>query len=221
MTPSPGVHQLLFVRGSASGLRLSPDGTRLLFVSSRGDHSLIGVYTFASRGRALDRSRRRRWTTTPSGRRTASPSHLSRDADRLAHRGPLDARGCALVHSHRRRATGLGREVWRAGPGPGSLFHGVTAHDQLLWTKRRPDRLSLGGRRLDAPLRSLTNGASAPHLLTPGEFEVDAVADAGQHLVLSAHNVPTTAQDADRRHVWSIDLTASRARRCAHSGHRH
>src|SRR6185503_17279739 len=39
--------QPLKTRGNASNIRWSPDGTKLAFVSSRGDHAFIGVYTVA------------------------------------------------------------------------------------------------------------------------------------------------------------------------------
>ena len=37
--------RLFFDRGSASGLIWSPEGSRLAFVSNRGDHSFVGVYS--------------------------------------------------------------------------------------------------------------------------------------------------------------------------------
>jgi Tol biopolymer transport system component len=40
--------QLLQTRGSVAGLRWSPDGSRLAFVSNRGDHSFVAVYSAAS-----------------------------------------------------------------------------------------------------------------------------------------------------------------------------
>lgn len=39
---------LFTTRGSVSSLQWSPDGKRLLFVANRGDHSIIGIYTFGS-----------------------------------------------------------------------------------------------------------------------------------------------------------------------------
>ncbi len=204
--PTPGVHQLLFVRGMASGLRLSPDGTRLLFVSSRGDHSLIGVYTFASSsllwidpGVSLDHDA----IWSPDGRSIAFVREtpiVSPIADRWMREGaPWSIR---IADAQ----TGQGREVWHADAGPGSLFHAVTAHDQLFWMNNGEIVFpwEAGGW---TRLYALSPKAStAPHLLTPGEFEVDAVAAQGSTVLFSA-NVPTTAQDADRRHVWSVDLT--------------
>ncbi|MEL6943940.1 MAG: S9 family peptidase, partial [Bacteroidota bacterium] len=39
--------QAFQIRGSAGGLNWSPDGSKLAFVSNRGDHSFIGVYDVA------------------------------------------------------------------------------------------------------------------------------------------------------------------------------
>jgi dipeptidyl aminopeptidase/acylaminoacyl peptidase len=40
--------KLFTTRGKVSSLEWSPDGSSLLFVSNRGDHSLVGVYNFSS-----------------------------------------------------------------------------------------------------------------------------------------------------------------------------
>jgi dipeptidyl aminopeptidase/acylaminoacyl peptidase len=40
--------KLFTTRGKVSSLEWSPDGSSLLFVSNRGDHSLVGVYNFLS-----------------------------------------------------------------------------------------------------------------------------------------------------------------------------
>ena len=39
----------LFIRGTNGGQRWSPDGSQLLFVSERGDHSFIGVYDVSTK----------------------------------------------------------------------------------------------------------------------------------------------------------------------------
>ena len=44
--------QLIHERGSADGLRWSPDGSKLAFVSDRGNHSFIGVYDVAAKALA-------------------------------------------------------------------------------------------------------------------------------------------------------------------------
>ncbi|MBI2284659.1 MAG: S9 family peptidase [Bacteroidetes bacterium] len=51
MAPTDGAaaaKNLFTTRGSVSSLEWNPDGTALLFVSNRGDHSIIGIYTDAA-----------------------------------------------------------------------------------------------------------------------------------------------------------------------------
>ena len=202
----PGVHPLIFVRGMASGLRLSHDGTRLLFVSSRGDHSLIGTYTFASKallwidpGASLDHDA----VWSPDDKAIAFVREtpiVSPIADRWMREGaPWSIR---IADAQ----TGKGSEAWHADNGPGSLFHEVVARDQIEWMDDGQIVFpwEAGGWTRLYALK--VGGSGVPRLLTPGEFEVDTVAARGNTILFSA-NVPTTAEDADRRHVWSIDLS--------------
>ena len=48
---SAAPEQLVMAHGGESTLRPSPDGLKLAFVSHRGDHSFIGVFTFAAGNR--------------------------------------------------------------------------------------------------------------------------------------------------------------------------
>jgi Tol biopolymer transport system component len=75
--------QWVRARGSARALRWSPDGSRLAFVSSRGDHSFIGVYEVAGKtvrwiAPSVDEDGYPVWS--PDGRRLAfvrQPAHSS------------------------------------------------------------------------------------------------------------------------------------------------
>src|SRR5437879_4206865 len=63
--------QLVHARGSAQSLRWSPDGSKLAFVSSRGDHGFVGVYDVATKAlRFLDPSVDERGE--PGGSQTAA-----------------------------------------------------------------------------------------------------------------------------------------------------
>jgi dipeptidyl aminopeptidase/acylaminoacyl peptidase len=96
--------------------------------------------------------------------------------------------------------TGVGREIWRAKAGPGSVFREVTARNQLLWAD---------GARIVFPwevdgwthLYSVTIEGGPASLLTPGGFEVEDVslAQGGRDVVFSSNQ-----GDIDRRHLWEV-----------------
>lgn len=163
--------QLFTIRGQARDLRWSPDGSRLAFVSGRGDHSFIGLYDVAAKTlRYLDPG------IDLDGNPTWSP-----DGTRLAFTRIPPTREVFMFAPRREGlpwsirvvdiASGEGREIWKAETGPGSVFQGVTADAQLLWGV---------GNRIVFPwerdgwkhLYSVPMTGGKATLLTPGDFEV-------------------------------------------------
>src|SRR5207247_2605756 len=71
--------------------------------------------------------------------------------------------------------TGAGREIWKAEGGVGSVFHGISAEDQIFWAAG--ERLIFGWERTGwLDLYSVPVEGGAAKLLTPGAFEVEDVA---------------------------------------------
>ena len=193
--------QAFKTRGQCSGPVWSPDGARIVFVSGRGDHSLIGVYDLTAQSLryldpATDSDAQPEWS--PDGRSIAFiriPSSGLR-AVREPHRSgePWSIRVATVE-------TGSGREIWRASAGPGSVFRDVTARNQLLWAD---------GGRIVFPwegdgwthLYSIPAEGAKPTLLTPGTFEVEDVdLPAGKREVVFSSN----QGDIDRRHLWRVN----------------
>jgi dipeptidyl aminopeptidase/acylaminoacyl peptidase len=195
--------QLLHTLGKSGSLRWSPDGNQLAFVSNRGSHSFIGVYSFSDNtlrylDPGTDHDRYPMWS--PDGREIAFvriPYSKEEHFDRVERTGQPWSILVADV------ATGRGRTIWTANPGPGSVFRELDAKHQVFWG---------AGDRLVFPwegdgwthLYSISAQGGAATLRTPGDFEVKDVAiSADRNTIVFSSN----QNDIDRRHVWKIDVS--------------
>ena len=206
--------QLIKARGRVGGgfggggaVRWSPDGSRLAFVSNRGDHSFIGVYDMASKAirwlePSVDRDGNHAWS--PDGRQIAfirQPARSRRIGFRPRRQGQPWSIRVADV------ATGKGREVWQAAPGPGSVFRGVVASNQLFWTAG--DRLVFPWERDGwTHLYSILTAGGDAMLLTPGEFEVEDVSISPDHTKVIYNS---NQAHIDSRDLWSVPVNGSSA----------
>src|SRR5574341_109471 len=199
--------QLFKARGSQGNLVWSPDGSMLAFVSSRGDHSFIGVYDLGTKSvRYIE----------PSVDRDGEPT-WSPDAKRIAYiRVPGFKRGLPFIERREGEpwairvadvGTGSGRETWRSDRGKGSVFHGVVAERQLFWAAG--DRIVFPWERDGgAHLYAVPVAGGSAVLLTPGDFEVEHVTttSSGREMIYSSNQ-----SDIDRRHLWRVAVTGGAA----------
>ncbi len=198
--------QLFTIRGQARELRWSPDGTRLGFVSGRGDHSFVGLYDTAAKSlRYLDPSidLDANFAWSPDGTRIAFTRIPNiRESSMFAPRREGQPWSIRIVDL----ASGRGTEIWKAERGAGSVFQGVTADSQLRWADG--DRLVFPWERdgwihlYSVPVPAGQGPTAAkPALLTPGAFEVEHVAlSPDRRRVIYSSN----QDDIDRRHIWSV-----------------
>lgn len=142
---------LFTVRRGAGSLTWSPDGSRIAFVSRRGDHAFVGVYdleaeTLTWMAPSVDHDGPPVWS--PDGARLAF-LRIPNERDQL----PFIAHPTALPWSIwlADPATGDAVRLWRADEGPGSAFHSEYGAP-LIWA-----RASEG------------DGSAADHLVFPWE----------------------------------------------------
>jgi dipeptidyl aminopeptidase/acylaminoacyl peptidase len=198
--------QLIHGEGQANSLRWSPDGNKLAFVSSRHDHSLIGVYDFAQDSLhyldpSVDLDQSPVWS--PDSKQIAFIRIPASEHERIFEPERTGQPWSIRVAD---ATTGLGREVWKAQDGPGSVFRGVDADNELMWAE---------GNHLIFPwerdgwthLYSVPAVGGTAHLLTPGDYIVEDVTlcpDRRELIFNSNEN------DIDRRHLWKEPVTRDR-----------
>ena len=205
--------QIVIAKGTATALRPSPDGLKLAFVSKRGDHSFIGVFTFASKtltyadpGTGLDHD--------PVWSNDSKRIAFVRESPWISELDLRWMREVVVPWSIRiaDAATGEGTEAWHADKGTGSLFQSMVAKNQLLWMA--DGRIVFPWEKTGyLALFALTPGSKEiVRRLTPGG-DVDNVVTDGERIVFSSNIVQGDSADQERRHLWSVSDTDQRATR--------
>jgi dipeptidyl aminopeptidase/acylaminoacyl peptidase len=197
--------QIFQGRGEERDLRWSPDGSALAFVSSRDDHSFIGVYRFATKTLQY----------LAPGTYTDSDPAWSPDSRQVAFvRQPL-ASDYALRWMREAEVpwsicvaeaqSGEGHAVWHAERGAGSIFHETGGASELWWSA--DGKIIFPWERGGwTRLYAVASSGGQAALLTPGEFEVDRVAFSvdRKRLVYSSNQHGSDPLDEDRKHLWSV-----------------
>jgi len=192
--------QLFKSRGNQRSIEWSPDGSKLAFVSVRGDHSFIGVYELAAKkiswmDPALE------WDEHPA---------WSVDGTKLAFVRAPYTKAFTLFGPKREAppwsvrvadvASGTSKAIFKAEPGRGSAFHGITGENQIFFAAG--DLVVFPWERDGwTHLYAAAAGGGTPKRLTFGSCEVE-------HVTLTADSkdvvFSSNCDDIDRRHLFRV-----------------
>ena len=195
--------RLFFDRGKDGDLRWSPDGSRLAFVSNRGDHAFIGIFSSKDAplvylAPATGNDGSPRWS--PDGTQVAFVRQPGDGGPPQPVLTPSPHPWSIWVAAAR---DGLGRSLWQSPKTLAGSYPDVEGEANLHWMG---DRLIFMAYLDDWPhLYAMPAGGGAPVLLTPGAFMVEHVAESRDHrFMIFDANTGTDSADDDRRHVFRV-----------------
>jgi dipeptidyl aminopeptidase/acylaminoacyl peptidase len=202
----------LIVRGQNHSEDWSPDGSQLVFVSSRGDHSFVGVYDVTAKTvrffvPSVDTDSDPAWSL--DGKRVAfvrrpaqprdTPTGFFLEPDKL-HPWAIWIGDVASFNA---------REIWHSGTTTNDSYPSMaeeTGGGVLQWAA--DNRLLIASEQdgwqhlYELP----ADGSTEPQLLTPGACEVEQWSlSPDRFMVLFNSN----CGDADRRHIWTADVVGA------------
>ena len=205
-TPSKN---LFTTRGSVDALEWSPDGTKLVFVSHRDDHSLIGVFTEASKpiqwiAPDFSHDLSPRWS--PDGKSIVflrTPGSGGAPDSLLQRRYNPWAIWTADVMS------GTSKKIWQAPKTPAGSFPSTHGGANLHWAAN-DQIVFLSYEDGWQHLYAIPASGGKPILLTPGNFMAEHISLSTDRkwLVFSGNTGPD-ALDLDRRHVARVSVDKS------------
>jgi dipeptidyl aminopeptidase/acylaminoacyl peptidase len=204
ITGAQPAQQLIKDRGRDAQLAWSPDGSKLAFVSGRGDHNFVGVYDVANKSiswmaPSVDQDRSPSWS--PDGTKLAFIRIPTGEAFRFGARRESTPWAIHVADV----ATGASKQVFTAKRGRGSVFYDTIARKGVVWAGN--DQLVFPWEEtnwLNLYVMPATGGT--PKLLTPGAHEVFNLSlSPDRSKIVYSSNL----NDTDRLHLWEVSVAAS------------
>ncbi len=190
-------------RGGQTSIKWNPDGSKIAFVSRRGDHSFIGIYDLIKKmviynDPSVDFDSEPNWNSKGTQiayiREPNKKNVIPFTPQREGH--PWSIRLMDIE-------TGQSHEIWKADEGPGSvLFNSFPSGDLLRWAN---DNLLIFPWEKDGWVHLYIHeiDSKKTNVLTTGKGIVEdyTISKDGSRILYT-----TNIGDVYKRHVWSMNL---------------
>ncbi len=200
--------RLFFDRGQDSDLRWSPDGSALAFVSTRTDHSFIGIFRNDATplqfvAPAASQDIMPRWS--PAG---SSIAFIRVPGDGGPPQNPLNWNPVPWQILVASPQSGAARVAWSSSNTSRGSLPQTGLGPSLEWGSR--DRLIFNSEQNNWPnLYAISAVGGTARLLTPGNSMVEELSvSPDRSSVVYEANAGNTLGDDDRRHLFRVNLDA-------------